>query len=224
LRGELRPPGLLPGTLRRMQELEALLAAHGYALLFAVGFAEFAGLPLASAPFLVLAGAFAAQGTLSLPGAIAAAVLGGLVADLAWYALARRRGTWALGMACGLASNPAACAVGLRARIERLGARSVLTAKLLPGLANLAAPAAGLAGIALPRFLVADLAGLLFWAGVDVGLGWLFAHEVERALAWLGSYTRLVLLAVVFLFAAAIAWRGLKLRLHRRMHSVPEAA
>jgi len=205
-----------------MQELEALLAARGYALLFAVGFVEFAGLPLASAPLLVLAGAFAAQGTLSLPGAIAAAVLGGLTADLAWYALARRRGAWALGMACGLASNPTACAVGLRDRIERLGPRSVLTAKLLPGFANLAAPAAGLARVALPAFLGADLAGLLFWAGVDVGLGWLFAGQVALALAWLGSYTRIALGAALLLFAGAVAWRVVKLRLHRRMHPAPE--
>lgn len=210
--------------LRRMPELEALLSRYGIPLLFAVGFAEFAGLPLASAPLLVLAGAFAAQGHLELPAAMAAAVLGGLTADLGWYFVARRRGSWALGLACGLATNPRACAVALRDRIERLGASSVLAAKLVPGFANLAAPAAGLAGLPLARFLVADVAGLLFWAGIDLGLGWLFADQVERALTWLGAYTRIALLAAVLLFAGALAWRLVKLRAHRRMHADAEEA
>jgi len=210
--------------LHRMPELEALLAAHGYALLAVVGFVEFAGLPAASVPLLVLAGAFAARGTLELPAAIAAAMLGGLVADVAWYAVARRRGSWALGLACGLASNPAVCAVGLRERTERLGARSVLAAKLLPGLANLAAPVAGLARVPPLGFLAADLAGLLFWAGAGVGLGWVFADQVEIALAWLGAYTRAALGTAGLLVAAAAAWRVVKIRRHRRMHPPPDVA
>lgn len=204
--------------LRWMESLTALLQAHGYKLLFVVGFVEFAGLPVASAPVLVLAGAFAARGALELPVAIGVAVLGGLTADLLWYGLARRRGGRVLGLACGLANNPAACTGSLRARIERLGSRSVLASKLVPGLANLTAAAAGLARVSAPRFLVADVAGLVFWASVSTGLGWLFADQVEEALAWLASYTRAVLFAGGTLIAVAAAWRILKARRHRRVH------
>ncbi len=87
-----------------MEAMEELLRTHGYALLLVVGFAEFAGLPLASGPVLVLAGAFAARGAMELHWAIAAAVGGALIADLCWYGMARRYGGWVLGVACGLSS------------------------------------------------------------------------------------------------------------------------
>ena len=73
-----------------MATLGSLLDAHGYLLLFAVGFVEFAGLPIASLPLLALAGSFAAQGAIGLWGAVVSAAAGGLVADAAWYGLARR--------------------------------------------------------------------------------------------------------------------------------------
>jgi len=205
-----------------MPGFESLLASHGYLLLFAVGFAEFAGLPLASAPLLVLAGAFAARGSLESSATVAAALLAGLAADLCWYALARRRARWALRLACGLSSNPSACAAGLRTRVESLGARSLRAAKLVPGFANLVAPAAGLARVPLAGFLAADLPGLAFWAGVDVGLGWLFAEEIELALAWLESYTRAATGAAALIVVAVVVARLAKLRRHRHLHASAE--
>jgi len=209
-----------------MEALEELLRSHGYALLLLVGFAEFAGLPLASGPVLVLAGAFAARGTMELPWAIAAAVSGALIADLCWYGMARRYGGWVLGMACGLASNPSACAIGLRAKIEQVGSRSVLAAKLIPGMANLVAPSAGLARLPIHRFVPADVAGLLFWASLDLGLGWIFSDRLQEVLSWLSSYSRIVLLGGGGLILVATVWRGLKIALHRRRHPAsagPEA-
>lgn len=106
--------------------------------------------------------------------------------------------------------------------MERLGGRSLLAAKLVPGFANLAAPAAGLARLAPASFFAANTAGLVFWAGFDLGLGFLFADQVSLALAWLGSYTRAVLAAAGLLVAGAAVWRVVKLRRHRRRHSASE--
>ncbi len=205
-----------------IESLEALLRSHGYGLLFAVGFLEFAGLPVASAPALVLAGSFVAAGAMELPSAIAAAVLGGLTADLIWYRLARSHGAPVLRLACGLATHPGGCAASLRRKIEKAGGRSVLTAKLLPGLANLAAASAGLARLPLHRFLPANVAGLVFWASVDLGLGWLFAERVQEALGWLSTYSWIVLSLAGLAIAGALVWRAVKIRIHRRMHAARE--
>lgn len=201
-----------------MEAMEALLRSHGYALLLLVGFAEFAGLPLASGPALVLAGAFAARGAMELPWAIGAVVSGALVADLCWYGLARRHGGRVLGVACGLASNPSVCAIGLRAKIERVGGRSVLVAKLIPGMANLVAASAGLARLPLHRFVPADVAGLVIWASLDLGLGWIFSDRLQEVMGWLSSYTRVVLIAGGGLILGAAVWRVVKIGMHRREH------
>lgn len=206
-----------------METIDALLRAHGYGLLFLVGFVEFAGLPVASAPVLVLAGSFVAGGALEMPWAIGAAVGGGLAADLIWFHLAQRHGGRVLGLACGLASNPSACAIGLRSRIEKAGSRSVLAAKLVPGMANLVAASAGLARLPLERFLPANVAGLFFWASIDLGLGWLFADRLQEVLAWLASYTRVVLLGAGLLIVGAGIGRGVKIGLHRRQHAAQAA-
>lgn len=201
-----------------MEAMEELLRSHGYALLLLVGFAEFAGLPLASGPVLVLAGAFAARGAMELHWAIAAAVSGALIADLCWYGLARRYGGWVLGVACGLSSNPSTCAIGLRAKIERVGGRSVLVAKLIPGMANLVAASAGLARLPVHHFIPANVAGLVFWASLDLGLGWIFSDRLQEVIGWLSSYSRVVLLGGAGLILGAIVWRVVKIGMHRRRH------
>ena len=201
-----------------METLTQLLEAHGYSLLFALGFLEFAGLPIASGAILVLAGSFAASGALDLPKAAVSAAAGGLVADVIWYGVARRHGQRVIGLACGLATEPGACVLGARARVARFGAPSLLFAKLVPGMANLAAPAAGLARISGLRFLIADGAGLLLWALIGTGVGWVFADQVELATQWIFTYGRRALAAAMFLVLAAAGARLVKVRRHRAAH------
>jgi membrane protein DedA with SNARE-associated domain len=202
-----------------METLTQLLETHGYALLFALGFAEFAGLPIASGAILVLAGSFAAHGALDLPRAAASAAAGGLLADAIWYGVARRHGPFVLGVACGLATEPGACVLGARDRVARFGARSVVFAKLVPGMANLAAPSAGLARVPALRFLIADSVGLALWALIGTGLGWIFADRVELAIQWGVTYARIALGVGAFLILAAVALRLAKLRRHRAAHA-----
>lgn len=206
-----------------METLTQLLETHGYALLFGLGFAEFAGLPIASGAGLVLAGSFCANGALDLPRAAASAAAGGLLADALWYGLARRHGQFVLGVACGLAMEPRACVLGVRDRVARFGARSVLFAKLVPGMANLVAPSAGLARLPALRFLIADTLGLALWALIGTGLGWIFADQVELAIEWGITYARIALGVAAFLVLAGAAARFAKLRRHRTAHALATA-
>ncbi len=148
----------------------AFLEAHGYWLLFGLGFAEFAGVPIASAPVLLAAGALSAAGNLNLLAAAVSAASGGLTADSLWYVLARWKGSRLVDLACSLTSNPTACVLNVSEKLARLGGPYILAAKFIPGAGKLIAPAAGLARLPAPRFLGNLCAGRVFDAhGVSDG-------------------------------------------------------
>lgn len=205
-------------------QLQAFLDHHGYLLVFAVGLAEFGGVPIASTPILLGLGAFVASGTLHPVTTIALAALGGLVGDSAWYALARWRGHRLIHLACGLASNPNACVLGVEDRIRRTGPRFLVPAKFLPGTSNLTAAASGLSGLSAPRFLLYDGAGLLLWSGVHVTLGALFANQIEVVLDWTVRLLDWVVGIGVALVLGALVWRLLKVRIHRRLHQASDTS
>jgi len=68
-----------------MTDLLSMMARHGYALTFALLFAEAIGLPFPAAIALVAAGAAAASHTLSVPGVLLAAMVALLIGDTAQF-------------------------------------------------------------------------------------------------------------------------------------------
>ena len=172
-----------------METATVLLEGYGYWLLLAVGFAEFVGAPIASVPVLIVAGAAAANGALSLPGAALAAAFGGLLADSGWYGLSRWRGQRLVNTVCNLTSNPKSCVLTVSARLETVGPAFVLPSKFIPGTGNLVAAAAGLAGMRPAVFLVSDAAALTMWAA-----------------------------AAAALILGALIWRHVRARMHREPH------
>ncbi len=207
-----------------MEQLAVLLERYGYALLFAVGFLEYAGAPIASVPLLVVAGALAAAGGFPLPGIIAAAALGGLAADLIWYAAARVRGQGLVDAVCGLATNPMACVLGIEKRLRSIGPLYLLPSKFIPGVGNLAAAASGFAGIGLGKFVLLDGLALLVWAAVYSSAGWIFSAQVERVLEWASGFGLLILAVAAGLITGAGVWRFVKVRMHRPAHEAARAA
>lgn len=191
-----------------------LVRDHGYWLLLAVGFAEYAGVPIASVPVLVAGGALARMGLLDIVPSVLSAATGALAADAMWYFMARWRGHRLVSTACGLTSNPGACILSVQERVDRIGSPYLLVAKFVPGAANLIAPAAGLAAIPPARFLGLDALGLMAWAAVYGSLGWIFSSQIERAMELVGQYSRVVLWGGLMLILAALLWRVVRLHLH----------
>lgn len=202
-----------------MEHLLVLVDNYGYPLLFGLGFLEFIGFPIASTPLIVLAGALASGGALHPLAALGSIVLGALVADTAWFTLARWRGRRLVERVCGLTSHPRACVFSVTSRLERFGARYLLAAKLLPGVGHLSAPAAGFAGIRARIFLPLDGAGLTLWAGAYLAAGWIFAPWVIEVVRWIEGTARVAIAAVVVLVAVAVAWRFIKAGRHRAAHA-----
>ena len=200
-----------------METLDAFLSSYGYWVFFAVGFAEFVGVPIVSVPVLIGGGAMVASGTLGFGGVVVSVAAGGWLADLGWYSIGRRRGTWLIDVACGLSSNPMACVRTVKNRLSRMGTPYIVLAKMLPGAGNLIAVAAGLAGFGILPFILADAASLILWATIYTGMGWIFSDYVTAAIEWVMTYNRAVVVALTLILLAA-AWRLWKVRFHQEAH------
>jgi len=187
---------------------------HGYGLVFAAVLAEQLGLPVPTAPVLVLAGALAGLGHFSLGMFFLLGVAASLIADFVWYELGRRRGDQILGLLCRLSLEPSTCVRRTAGTLERWGPAALLVAKFVPGLNTVAPPLAGSAGLGVWQFLLFTAAGAALWIGSLLGLGLLLGREAERAVEWLAGAGSPVL---AWLAATAAAWAAWKLWRRRRV-------
>jgi len=188
-------------------QIVALIAEYGLLLVFLNVLVEQAGLPLPAVPTLVVAGALAAGGQLSLSGVLLVALAGCLVSDLAWYSAGRRYGAGVMRTLCRISLSPDSCVKQSELRFQRWRAPMLLVAKFVPGLSTVAPPLVGAMGLSRRAFLLFDGLGSLLWAGVAVALGYLFADGVERALAAFEGAGTLALELLGALFAAYILFK-----------------
>jgi membrane protein DedA with SNARE-associated domain len=166
-----------------MDQAFDFLLRHGYLVVFALVLAEQIGLPLPALPILLAIGALSGEGRYSAWLALAVAVAASLLADLFWYGLGRRRGHAILKLLCRISLEPDSCVRRTEQVFARHGARTLLYAKLVPGLNTAAPPLAGLLGMPLRRFLLYDAAGAALWAGPFIGLGRAFDDQLMGILA-----------------------------------------
>src|SRR5271167_1676626 len=188
-----------------MTETLQFVVQHGYVLLFFWVMAEQAGLPIPAAPLLLAAGALAGQHQLNFALVVILAATGSLVSDTFWYFFGRRKGTVVLSWLCKIALEPDSCVRRTESTFTRLGYRTLLICKFIPGL-NTAAPAlAATAGIGVPQFLLFDWLGALLWASAFAGLGLAFSKQLDRVaddVARFGSWTVLLVIGGILGYIA----------------------
>jgi len=177
------------------------LIHHGLAVLFGWVLLEQLGVPIPAMPLLLAAGALAGTGRLNFLAALLFAVLAALASDSLWFQLGRHKGIKILQLLCRISLEPDSCVRKTETTFTKLGFRTLLVCKFVPGL-NTAAPAlAATAGIGLPQFLLADWLGALLWACAFAGLGLAFSHQLDRIagdVARFGSWTTvLIVLSIV---------------------------
>jgi len=186
--------------------------SHGYALLFLWVLAEQGALPIPSIPLLVAAGALAHLGRMNAAAALACCLAGALTADCVWFYFGRHRGKRVLRFLCRVSLSPDSCVRTTERAFLKYGLKTLLIAKFIPGLNTVAAPLAGDSGVSLLRFLAVDTLGIVVWSTAYIGVGYIFADQLELALTYierLGS--GLVMLAVGSL-AAWILWKFIQRR------------
>jgi len=193
-----------------MNQTFEFLIRHGYSVLFTLVFAEQIGLPLPALPFLLAAGALAGASRMSLFLALGLAVAAALLSDVVWYQIGRRRGAKVLQLLCRISLEPDSCVRRTESIFEKHGARSLLVAKFVPGLGTVMPPLAGVFQMRFASFLGHDALGALLWAGVFLGLGYLFSGQIEEAAAHALHFGAALLFLVFGGLASYIGWKYLQ--------------
>ena len=89
---------------------------------------------------------------------------------------------------CVISISPDSCVRQNEASFARRGVLTLVIAKFVPGLSILAPPLAGALGMPARRFLAWNLLGSALWAGVVIGVGWLFHEQIDALLRALSRW------------------------------------
>jgi len=209
-----------------MDELARQLARHGLLLVFLNVLVEQAGLPVPSMPVLVLCGALAARGEMSVPLVLVTATLASLVADGVWFGLGRRQGRRILKTICRISLSPESCVRQTERLFDRYGLYSIAVAKFVPGFSTVAPPLAGAMRVGAGRFALVAVVAALAWAGAAVAIGWFFHDaigEVAVRLEGLGFWGVALVGALLACYVAFKWWQRSRFyRLLRMARITPE--
>ncbi len=190
--------------------LMSILAQHGYAVVAVILFLAAAGLPLPTSIVLLAAGA-AAHGDLNVFVVIGLAAAAAIFGDALLYTGGRYTGWWLLAGMCRLAMNPEGCIFSSSAYFYRRGAKTLLFAKWVPGLASMAAPLAGSLNMKFFRFLRLDSLGVTMYVTAWVTVGYLFSTFLKEIITWVQTFGHamlyiILLIVASYLLSVAVFW------------------
>ncbi len=97
----------------------------------------------------------------------------------------------------------------------------MLVAKFVPGLTTVMPPLAGLLAVKRVRFLLYDIAGLLLWAGLWIGVGYVFSDAVALLAARVAALGFRLALVVVAVLGGYVALKYVRRR--RFLRALPTA-
>src|SRR5216684_9391378 len=163
-----------------LNETSQFLILHGLPVVFAVVFVEQMGLPIPALPLLLAAGSLSAVGKFSLLLGIVATTVACLIADAFWFYLGRYRGNQVLGFLCRISLEPDSCVRRTQNVFTRFGLHGIVVAKFVPGMSTVAPPLAGMAGVPVGHFLLADGFGAILYGSSLLCLGYLFSNQIEQ--------------------------------------------
>ena len=209
-----------------MTETSQFLVNHGAPIVFAAVFLEQMGLPLPAVPLLLAAGALSATGKFSPLLGLGVAVLACLIADTFWFYLGRYRGHRVLGVLCRISLEPDSCVRRTQNVFTRYGLRGVVVTKFVPGLSTVAPPLAGMSGVSLGRFLLADGLGSFLYGGSFLFLGYLFSNQIQQltaAVASMGGSVLGVAIGLVALYIGFKFWQRQRILRELRMAKITVA-
>lgn len=166
---------LLGGALDWLLSLPGSLAVLAIFLLPALEASAFVGVVVPGEAAIVIGGALAAQGRISLASAIAAAVLGAIVGDTIGYAVGKR---WGRKMVPRLSPRRARRLASAEEFLRRHPGWAITMGRFPPGLRTFIPGAAGMARVRYPSFLFYNVLGAAIWgtsfvlAGYEAGRNW----------------------------------------------------
>ncbi len=163
--------------MQDIQTLEELIIWGGYALLFAIVFAEtgmFAGFFLPGDSLLITAGLIAASGQLDLPLVIATLCFGAVMGDSTGYFIGTQLQRAFLNKRETLFFRQEHLEKTERF-YEKHGSKAVFLARFVPVVRSFTATLAGVAGMPYPVFLFYSVTGSLVWVLFFTSVGYFLA-------------------------------------------------
>lgn len=204
-----------------MHDLLSIMARQGYALTFALLFAEALGLPFPAAIALVAAGAGVASHTLSGPAVLLAAMVALLIGDSAQFWLGRYSGWALLGFLCRLSMNPETCILRSAESFYKRGKLTLVVAKFIPGINTMAAPLAGSMKMRFGQFLRLDFAGALLYTTTYLLVGYVsrdFLAAILKGFHAAGRVMEVILIAALVVYAI---YRTVQFRKYKKYRITP---
>jgi membrane protein DedA with SNARE-associated domain len=204
-----------------MNHLLSMMARHGYALTFALLFAEAIGLPFPAAIALVAAGAAIASHALLAPGVLLAAMVALILGDTAQFWLGRYSGWALLGFLCRLSMNPETCILRSAESFYKRGKVTLVVAKFIPGVNTMAAPLAGSMKMRFGQFLRLDLAGALLYSTTYLLVGYLSRDFLAATLSGFHAAGRAMEAVVITALVVYAIYRAAQFRKHKKYRIMP---
>jgi membrane protein DedA with SNARE-associated domain len=204
-----------------MSDLLTMMARHGYALTFALLFAEAIGLPFPAAIALVAAGAAVASHTLSGSGVLLAAMMALLIGDTAQFWLGRYTGWALLGLLCRLSMNPETCILRSAESFYKRGKATLVIAKFVPGINTMAAPLAGSMRMRFGQFLRLDFAGALLYSVTYLMVGYLSRDFLAATLSGFHAAGRAMEIVIISALSGYAIYRTAQFRRHKKYRIMP---
>lgn len=203
-----------------MDDLVTLLSAQGAAVVFLATLAARIGAPVPAAPFLVVAGGLSVGGQVSFAAVLAAAVVGNILGDGAWFLAGRRWGYRVMRLLCRISLSADSCVRRSEAILGRWGGLSLIAAKFVPGVSVVAPPMAGALGMSNTRFLTYETLAALIWSLGFLALGGVFHAAIQDVLAVMSSVGLTATLVGALLLAVFVAWRYRERRIARQIEDI----
>ena len=204
-----------------MNDLLSMMARHGYALTFALLFAEAIGLPFPAAIALVAAGAAVASHTLSSTGVLVAAMVALMIGDTAQFWLGRYSGWALLGFLCRLSMNPETCILRSAESFYRRGKLTLIVAKFIPGINTMAAPLAGSMNMRFAQFFRLDLAGALLYTLTYLLVGYVSRDFLAAILTGFHAAGRAMEIIVIIALVVYAVYRAAQFSKYKKYRIMP---
>src|SRR6202140_1348916 len=162
-----------------------LITQYGLALVFANVLIQQLGLPIPALPMLIVAGALGEAGKNSAVVLFAVAFIACAISDATWYTVGRLFGRRVMKLLCRISLSPESCVRQSEYLFLRWGNLTFVLAKFVPGLLTISPAMAGTVRLGGGSFALLDGLGAAIWAGVAIGSGMLFQHEISQLIGHL---------------------------------------
>ena len=189
--------------------ITGLVEQTGYLGIALLMLAENVFPPIPSELIMPMAGFTAARGELNMVGVVVAGTAGSLAGALLWYYIGRwigleRLKRWAAKHGRWLTISPEEVDEAA-AWFNRHCGKAVLVGRLIPAVRTLISVPAGVAGMALMRFLAYSALGTALWTALLAAAGYLLEDQYQKVGDYLNPVSNVILGLIVLGYLYRVA-------------------